>query len=116
MKTFRQRSGTYKNTIDKNKIQNATICITGGGGSIGSELCQQITKMNPKKIIVIEKLNITFEIKNKLESSRIKCLFFLETLLEKFYRKSFEENKIDIVFHAAAYKHVPLVEITLRNI
>ena len=38
-----------KNTIDKNKIQNATP-TTGGGGSIGSELCQQITKMNPKKL------------------------------------------------------------------
>ena len=60
-----------KNTIDKNKIQNATICITGGGGSIGSELCQQITKMNPKKIIVIENCeHKLFEIKNKVESSR----------------------------------------------
>ena len=102
-----------KNTIDKNKIQNATICITGGGGSIGSELCQQITKMNPKKIIVIENCeHKLFEIKNKLESSRIKCLFFLGDVTRKsFIGKVFEENKIDIVFHAAAYKHVPLVEI-----
>ena len=103
-----------KNSSEENKIKESTICITGGGGSIGSELCKQIIEMNPKKLIIIENCeHKLFEIKNKLdEFSRAKSLFLLGDVTRKsFINKVFKENNIDIVFHAAAYKHVPLVEL-----
>ena len=76
-----------------NKIQNSTICITGAGGSIGSELCKQIIKLNPKKLIMVDNSeHKLFEIKQKFkELTQIESNFLLGDVTRKsFIRKIFE--------------------------
>ncbi len=99
--------------INKN-INSKIVLVTGAGGSIGSELCRQIVKLKPKKLILLE-LNefALYEIFNELLSykKKIKIISLLvnaqdQTKLETI----FETFKVDTVYHAAAYKHVPLVE------
>lgn len=105
----------------ESSIKNKTICITGAGGSIGSELCLQILKYGPKKILLIEnhepslykihqKLLFSFK---KLSKSPIEDI--IEPLLINatdfiLLNSTFKKHKVDIIFHAAAFKHVPLVE------
>ena len=96
-------------------IKQANICITGAGGSIGSELCRQILKLQPNNLVLLENnefnlYKISQEIASKeFKSTKIKSV--LGSVNDyKFLVKIFIQNKIDIVFHAAAYKHVPLVE------
>ena len=102
----------------KKQIENKTVLVTGAGGSIGSELCNQIYKLKPKILITLDlseysiyslekKLKI---LKTEINSnckiiSKIFSVQDLESL--KFL---FQEFKIDTVYHAAAYKHVPLLE------
>ncbi len=99
----------------KSVIENKSICVTGSGGSIGSELCEQIIKLKPKKIILFEQSEINlYKLLEKLKDSTTKNsqlipilgsannLFLLEKVLKN-------EN-IEVIFHTAAYKHVPLVE------
>ncbi len=101
------------NLLNKN-IKNKTVLVTGAGGSIGSELCRQIIKSNPKKLILVE-LNefslykiyeelISYNKKNKIISllANSQDQIKLELIFQTF--------KVDTVYHAAAYKHVPLVE------
>ena len=95
-------------------IQDKIVFVTGGGGSIGSELINQIAKYNPKKIINIEINENTsylmeLELKRKYpyldyktEIASVRDLDKLDMLFEKY--------KPDILFHAAAHKHVPLME------
>ncbi len=100
--------------MDKD-IKNSVIFVTGAGGSIGSELCRQIIALSPKKIIFID--NSEFNL-FKLEEN-IKCalpddvgyLGILGDVKDALLIKNiFVNQKVDIVFHAAAYKHVPIVE------
>ena len=97
-------------------IKNKNIFITGAGGSIGSELCLQIIKLNPKKLILMEMSEVSlFNIQKKLNDLFLDNKIIIKGILgnildEKLVSKTFTENNIDIVFHAAAYKHVPLVE------
>tara|TARA_B100000212_G_C27380903_1_gene537008 strand:+ start:197 stop:2077 length:1881 start_codon:yes stop_codon:yes gene_type:complete len=91
-------------------IRDKIIFISGSGGSIGSELCKKILEFSPKKLICLDNCE---ENLYKIEQSfqEEKCEFILGNakdfiLLEKV----FKNNKINIVFHAAAYKHVPIVE------
>ncbi len=99
--------------INKN-INSKTVLVTGAGGSIGSELCRQIVKLKPKKLLLLE-LNefALYEIYNELSSynKKIKIISLLvnaqdQTKLETI----FETFNVETVYHAAAYKHVPLVE------
>ena len=96
-------------------IQNKVILITGGGGSIGSELCRQISKYNPKKLIIIDNYeNNAYEIQKELEGiygnnfntiveiASIQDIDKMETIFSKYHP--------NLVFHAAAHKHVPLME------
>ena len=97
------------------EILNSSICITGAGGSIGSELCRQILLLNPKKLILIENCEFNlYKICEELTIMNVKNITILPILGSANNRdllmKIFKENLIDIVFHAAAYKHVPLVE------
>ena len=106
---------------EKNEVRKVfsskTICIVGAGGSIGSELCSQILSFNPHKIILIEfsepsLYKINDDLKNRLENKNIEILPLLGNACSKsFIDNTFKKNKIDIVFHCAAYKHVPIVEI-----
>ena len=95
-------------------IKDKTVLVTGGGGSIGSELCRQIAIHNPKKLIILDIYeNNAYEIEQEL----IRNLPNLDlTVLiasvrdEKKIRDVFGKYKPEIVFHAAAHKHVPLME------
>ncbi len=98
--------------LNKN-INSKVVLVTGAGGSIGSELCRQIIQLNPKRLLLLE-LNeyALYNIRDELkyfDSKKITSLLAniqdqsnLETILETF--------KVETVYHAAAYKHVPLVE------
>ncbi len=92
-----------------------TVLVTGGGGSIGSELCMQVARYNPKCIIIFDIYeNCAFELLNELNDKygdeldvavRIGSVRDTDRL-----REVFEEFKPEVVFHAAAHKHVPLME------
>jgi len=100
-------------------IKNKNILVTGAGGSIGSELCRQIARFNPERLIMLdmgetELFNIDMEIKEKYPD-----LFLLSIVGdlrdENNIKRIFKEITIDTVFHAAAYKHVPLMEENQRE-
>lgn len=97
-------------------VSNKTVLVTGGGGSIGSEICRQIMLMNPKRLIVLDMYeNSTYELKTELDNKFKKQLKNVEVIIMSVLnstrlKKVFEMYKPEIVFHAAAYKHVPLME------
>ena len=96
-------------------INNKIICVTGAGGSIGSELCIQILSHKPKKIILLERSEINlYKIREELNKNNISnknFRFVLGCATDKsLIDRLFSEEKVQIVFHAAAYKHVPIVE------
>jgi FlaA1/EpsC-like NDP-sugar epimerase len=99
--------------LSKN-INSKVVLVTGAGGSIGSELCRQITKLKPQKLLLLE-LNefalykISEELKNQSQNLNIIPLL---ANVQNFSRISevFKNFKVDTVYHTAAYKHVPLVE------
>ncbi len=102
------------NQLIEENIMGKTILVTGGGGSIGSELCRQIIKYNPQKLIILDIYeNTTYELQNELEkkyfSGNIEVLIASIRDKERLER-IFKKYKPDIVFHAAAHKHVPLME------
>lgn len=95
-------------------IHNKVVLVTGGGGSIGSELCRQIASFNPSKLVIVDIYeNNAYEIQNEL--IRHYPYLKLETLIASVRDKEkikaiMLEHKPEIVFHAAAHKHVPLME------
>ena len=100
--------------IEKN-IKNKSVLVTGAAGSIGSELCRQILKFNPKKLILIDQSEYNlYVLQNEFkqiyeEFTELK--FFLGNVLDqKLIENIIKENKINLILHAAAYKHVPLLE------
>ena len=95
-------------------ISSKVVLVTGAGGSIGSELCRQITKLNPKKLLLIESnefaiYKISEELKKLSPNINIIPLLLNIQNLSRV-NEVFKIFKIDTVYHAAAYKHVPLVE------
>ena len=96
----------------KNKIKDKNILVTGGGGSIGSELCLEILKQKPKMLFVLEiseiaLFNLIYKIKknSNLDFKRIKPI--LGDCNDEFFLNSyFKKIKIDDLYHSAAYKHV----------
>jgi len=109
------------NTIDisKNYFKGKTVLVTGAGGSIGSVLSAEIALKNPQKLILLDNSEIAlFNIKNKLIKlfSNIDLECYLIDLKDGEIIKSFfKNNKIDFVYHAAAYKHVGLVDENIRS-
>ncbi len=97
-----------------NYITDQTVLVTGGGGSIGSELCRQIAKYKPKKIIVFDIYeNNAYMLKTQFINSGDKTEMHIRIGSirdEARIREVFEEFKPTVVFHAAAHKHVPLME------
>ena len=95
-------------------IKNKTVLVTGGGGSIGSELCRQIIKYEPKKLVIVDIYeNNLYDIEMELRAEYPKLN--LEAIVASVRDKArlnnvFETYKPEIVFHAAAHKHVPLME------
>ena len=104
------------NNFEENKqFANAVICISGAGGSIGSEICNQLLKYQPSNIVLIERNEFAlYQIQKKLNklNSEIKFHYILgDVCSENLLKKIFSEYKVDYMFHAAAYKHVPMVEV-----
>lgn len=101
--------------ITKDYITNKVVLVTGGGGSIGSELCRQIASYKPKKLIILDIYeNNAYYIQQELIRSYGDSLD-LEVQIASVRDKNklekvFKSKGIDIVFHAAAHKHVPLME------
>ncbi len=97
-------------------IKNKTVLVTGGGGSIGSELCRQIIKYEPKKLVIVDIYeNNLYDIEMELRAEYPKLN--LEAIVASVRDKArlnnvFETYKPEIVFHAASHKHVPLMEIS----
>ena len=99
-------------------IENKIVMVTGAGGSIGSELCRQIIKNNPTKIVLfelsefalyaIEKELSEYRTTNGLNIEVIPILGSIQN--KKLVESTFSTFKVKTVYHAAAYKHVPLVE------
>lgn len=105
----------FDNKLIKNFINNKVCMVTGGGGSIGSELVRQISKYNPKQVIIVDIYeNNAYEIQQELimEYGDDLDLVTLIASVRDYYRLNqiFERYKPQIVFHAAAHKHVPLME------
>lgn len=102
------------NPNDFKYIVGKTILVTGGGGSIGSELCRQIAEHSPKQLIIFDIYeNNAYEIEQELKRSKpelnLKVLIGSVREIERL-KEIFDEFKPDIVYHAAAHKHVPLME------
>ena len=100
--------------LDKEKIasfiQNKIVLITGAGGSIGSEISRQCIKYGAKQLILVDNSEYNlYTIAEELAGAPIVTVM-KNIVDEKQLQKSFETYKPDIVIHAAAYKHVPLVE------
>ena len=96
-------------------LQDRTVLVTGGGGSIGSELCRQIAACGPKKLIILDIYeNTTYDLQQQLKrtyADRLDVCVEIASVREKDKLFSlFDRYRPDIVFHAAAHKHVPLME------
>ncbi len=95
-------------------LENKTILVSGGGGSIGSEICRQVAKFNPQKIIILDiNENTTYFLERDLKENypNLDLISIIGSIRDKAkLEKVFREHSPDVVFHAAAHKHVPLME------
>jgi len=116
---YRDLLGREPVDLEKEKIGRylgkKKVIVTGGGGSIGRELCKQICKFNPEKIILFERAETPlYEIDLELRKDfpHIEILPILGDIQNKDEIESvFKKYAPDILFHAAAYKHVPMLEL-----
>jgi FlaA1/EpsC-like NDP-sugar epimerase len=96
-------------------LQEACVLVTGAGGSIGSELCRQIVRFRPRKLVLFERAEsplYEIELDLRQRAPQVEVVPILgdildETLLEQAFRR----QRPSTVFHAAAYKHVPMLEM-----
>ena len=121
LREFKIEDLLFRDTIDidsdflRSYYTGKTVLVTGGGGSIGSEICRQIAKHSPKHLIILDiyensTYNIEQELKSKykgtinlsIEIASVRDVERLDCIFRKY--------KPDVVFHAAAHKHVPLME------
>lgn len=95
-------------------VKSKIVLVTGGGGSIGSELCRQLALHNPEKLIIVDIYeNNAYEIEQELKETypELDLLVLIASVRNKDrIERIFEEYKPQIVYHAAAHKHVPLME------
>ena len=106
--------------IIQNLIEGECVLVTGAGGSIGSELCRQTLVHNPRKLILLENSEYNlYSITNNLNNINKKRIDVLPLLCSvrdmDAVEKIFRENKPSIVLHAAAYKHVPIIEDNINE-
>jgi len=95
-------------------VENQNVLVTGGGGSIGSEICRQIAAHNPKHLIIVDNYennvyDLQMELIRKYPELKLSVLIASVQSRDRM-AQIFEENKPDVIFHAAAHKHVPLME------
>jgi len=95
-------------------IREKVVMVTGAGGSIGSELCRQIVNLGAIKLVLYDNSELgLYSINNELTEQNINCeiLPILGSVTnQKRLQSIFEKCKVDTIYHAAAYKHVPMVE------
>ncbi len=95
-------------------VSSKVVMVTGGGGSIGSELCRQIALNNPRQLIILDIYeNTTYNLEHELKSKfpALNMVTLIGSVRNtKRIDHIFEEYRPDIVYHAAAHKHVPLME------
>lgn len=102
----------------KQNIKEKNILVTGAGGSIGSELCRQILELGPKRLILFEnsEFNLYSVHQELLSKKRTEIIPKLATVTNLHQiNKVISENEINTIFHAAAYKHVPMVEMNVSE-
>lgn len=96
-------------------VNNKTVMITGAGGSIGSEICRQLVKFRPNSLVLVEQAeNNLFHLERELKASTGSTTFhacIADILDATRMHRLFAEFRPEVVFHAAAHKHVPLMEI-----
>jgi len=103
----------------KANLQGKTILVTGGGGSIGSELCKQLARVQPQKLIVFDQCEYNLY-KIDADLKKLYPLLQLKTVLGDVadplsVEQLVNKQQPEIIFHAAAYKHVPLLEGQVRE-
>ena len=96
-------------------ITGLCVCVTGAGGSIGSELCRQILALKPSRLVLLERNEPSLYAIHQelicLAQTEVQVVPVLGSAANAALVKScFKEQLVDVIFHAAAYKHVPLVE------
>ena len=95
-------------------LKGKTVLVTGGGGSIGSELCRQISKFNPKELIIFDIYeNNAYEIQNELRRNypNLNLITLIGSVRDTVrLEEVYSTYNPEVVFHAAAHKHVPLME------
>ncbi|QPK61831.1 polysaccharide biosynthesis protein [Methylomonas sp. LL1] len=103
----------------KSSLADKTILVTGGGGSIGSELCKQLSRLQPRKLIVFDQCEYNlYKIDADLTrlNGQLQHLAVLGDVADPLaVRQLIDSRKPDVIFHAAAYKHVPLLEGQVRE-
>ena len=108
----RSENKPINDLIEKN-IKNKIILITGATGSIGSEISNQVIRQNPKKVFFLDNNEYQMYLfkKDILKYSNINYELVLGDITDEYFVEGFlKKNNIDTLFHAAAYKHVPLLE------
>lgn len=109
-------------TLDWHRIAEGVtdkiVLITGGGGSIGAEICRQVAKLLPKKLLILDNgefnlYGIQRELTADYPHLALSC-FLVDITDEKAIQQIMQQHKPSVVFHAAAYKHIPLLEGQIR--
>ncbi len=106
------------NTNVHNELSGKTVLVTGAAGSIGSEICRQVLCHNPKCVVMLDQAesamyDLQFELCNtpKFKEIKERMIFVIANVKdERRIQQTFTTYKPDIVYHAAAYKHVPFME------
>lgn len=101
-------------SVKSSKLQGKTILVTGGAGSIGSEIARQVASYNPNKLIVLDQAetplhSLSLELQGAFPDIDFEFVI-CDVANRNRLRILFDAFKIDIIYHAAAYKHVPLME------
>lgn len=101
----------------RRKVVGRSVMVTGGGGSIGTELCLQIATLSPTRLVIVESsefalYHVVTALQDRKLSNDLKVIPILQSVLnEKALIDCMQEHSVETVFHAAAFKHVPLVEL-----